>query len=119
MSVENVYVVGDVVEMKYLIMGRCVWMFFVLVGNKMGYVVGSNIVGKEIYFLGVFGISIIKFFDFEIGKIGFIEVEVMKEGYDVRMVFIKVGMRFYYYFGLKIIWFKGVVDNEINRFFGV
>ncbi len=93
-SVENVYAAGDVAETKHLITGRRVWMPpLAPAGNKMGYVAGSNIAGKEIHFPGVLGTSITKFLDLEIGKTGLTEAEAMKEGYDVRTAFIKAGTR--------------------------
>ncbi len=118
-SVENVYAAGDVAETRHLITGRRVWIPLAPVGNKMGYVAGSNIAGKEIHFPGVLGTSVTKFFDVEIGKTGLTEAEAMKEGYDVRTAFIKAGTRPHYYPGSRPIWLKGVVDNETNRLLGV
>ena len=118
-SVENVYAAGDVVETKHLLTGRRVWIPLAPPGNKMGYVAGSNIAGKEIHFPGVLGTSVTKFFDVEIGKTGLTETEAMGEGYDVRTAFIKAGTRPHYYPGSRSIWLKGVVDNETNRLLGV
>lgn len=118
-SVENVYAAGDVAETKHLITGRRVWIPLAPAGNKMGYVAGSNIAGKEVHFPGVLGTSVTKFFDVEIGKTGLTEAEAIREGYDVRTAFIKAGTRPHYYPGAKPIWLKGVVDNETNRLLGV
>ncbi|ASA77043.1 CoA-disulfide reductase [Thermococcus sp. 5-4] len=118
-SVENVYAAGDVAETKHLITGRRVWIPLAPVGNKMGYVAGSNIAGREVHFPGVLGTSVTKFFDVEIGKTGLTEAEAIREGYDVRTAFIKAGTRPHYYPGAKPIWLKGVVDNETNRLLGV
>ncbi|ASJ00485.1 CoA-disulfide reductase [Thermococcus gorgonarius] len=118
-SVENVYAAGDVAETKHLITGRRVWIPLAPPGNKMGYVAGSNIAGKEIHFPGVLGTSITKFLDLEIGKTGLTEAEAIKEGYDVRTAFIKANTKPHYYPGAREIWLKGVVDNETNRLLGV
>ncbi|WP_297551377.1 CoA-disulfide reductase [Thermococcus sp.] len=118
-SVENVYAAGDVAETKHLITGRRVWIPLAPAGNKMGYVAGSNIAGKELHFPGVLGTSVTKFFEVEIGKTGLTEAEAIKEGYDVRTAFIKASTRPHYYPGAKPIWLKGVVDNETNRLLGV
>jgi CoA-disulfide reductase len=118
-SVENVYATGDVAETKHLVTGRRVWIPLAPAGNKMGYVAGSNIAGKEIHFPGVLGTSVTKFLDLEIGKTGLTEMEAIREGYDVRTAFIKAGTRPHYYPGSKAIWLKGVVDNETNRLLGV
>ncbi len=118
-SVENVYAAGDVAETKHLITGRRVWIPLAPAGNKMGYVAGSNIAGKELRFPGVLGTSVTKFFEVEIGKTGLTEAEAIKEGYDVRTAFIKASTRPHYYPGAKPIWLKGVVDNETNRLLGV
>lgn len=91
-SVENVYAAGgDVAETRHLITGRRVWIPLAPAGNKMGYVAGSNIAGREIHFPGVLGTSVTKFLDLEIGKTGLTEAEAVKEGYDVRTAFIKAG----------------------------
>ncbi|NJE00100.1 CoA-disulfide reductase [Thermococcus sp. LS1] len=118
-SVENVYAAGDVAETRHIITGRRVWIPLAPPGNKMGYVAGSNIAGKEITFPGVLGTSITKFLDLEIGKTGLTEAEAVKEGYDVRTAFIKAKTRPHYYPGAKEIYLKGVVDNETNRLLGV
>ncbi|MCD6373634.1 MAG: CoA-disulfide reductase [Thermococcus sp.] len=118
-SVENVYAAGDVAETKHIITGRRVWIPLAPPGNKMGYVAGSNIAGKEIHFPGVLGTSVTKFLDLEIGKTGLTEAEAIKEGYDVRRAFIKAGTRPHYYPGAREVWLKGVVDNETNRLLGV
>ncbi|ASJ11938.1 CoA-disulfide reductase [Thermococcus thioreducens] len=118
-SVENVYAAGDVAETKHLITGRRVWMPLAPAGNKMGYVAGSNIAGKDIHFPGVLGTSITKFLDLEIGKTGLTEAEALKEGYDVRTAFIKARTKPHYYPGGREIWLKGVVDNETGRLLGV
>ncbi len=118
-SVENVYAAGDVAETRHLLTGRRVWIPLAPAGNKMGYVAGTNIAGKEVHFPGVLGTSVTKFFDVEIGKTGLTEAEAMKEGYDVRTAFIKAGTRPHYYPGSRPIWLKGVVDNETNRLLGL
>ena len=118
-SIENVYAAGDVAETRHMITGRRVWIPLAPIGNKMGYVAGSNIAGKEIHFPGVLGTSVTKFFDVEIGKTGLTEAEAIREGYDVRSAFIKAGTRPHYYPGARPIWLKGVVDNETNRLLGV
>ncbi len=118
-SVENVYAAGDVAETKHLITGRRVWMPLAPAGNKMGYVAGSNIAGKDIRFPGVLGTSITKFLDLEIGKTGLTEAEAINEGYDVRTAFIKARTKPHYYPGGREIWLKGVVDNETSRLLGV
>ncbi len=118
-SVENVYAAGDVAETKHLITGRRVWIPLAPAGNKMGYVAGSNIAGKELHFPGVLGTSVTKFFEVEIGKTGLTEAEAIREGYDVRTAFIKASTRPHYYPGARPIWLKGVVDNETNRLLGV
>uniref|UniRef100_UPI0026071A90 FAD-dependent oxidoreductase n=1 Tax=Thermococcus sp. TaxID=35749 RepID=UPI0026071A90 len=118
-NVENVYAAGDVAETRHIITGRRVWIPLAPAGNKMGYVAGSNIAGKEIHFPGVLGTSITKFFNVEIGKTGLTEAEAIKEGYDIRTAFIKATTRPHYYPGARTIWLKGVVDNETNRLLGV
>ncbi|ASJ10136.1 CoA-disulfide reductase [Thermococcus sp. P6] len=118
-SVENVYAAGDVAETRHVITRKRVWIPLAPAGNKMGYVAGSNIAGKEIHFPGVLGTSVTKFLDLEIGKTGLTESEAIEEGYDVRTAFIKAGTRPHYYPGGKEIRLKGVVDNETGRLLGV
>ncbi|NJE07069.1 CoA-disulfide reductase [Thermococcus sp. M39] len=118
-SVENVYAAGDVAETKHIITGRRVWVPLAPPGNKMGYVAGSNIAGKEIHFPGVLGTSITKFMDLEIGKTGLTESEALKEGYDVKTAFIEARTKPHYYPGGKKIWLKAVADKETNKLLGL
>ncbi|AHF79473.1 CoA-disulfide reductase [Thermococcus paralvinellae] len=118
-SIENVYAAGDVAETKHLITGKRVWVPLAPPGNKMGYVAGSNIAGKEIHFPGVLGTSITKFMDLEIGKTGLTESEALKEGYEVKTAFIEARTKPHYYPGGKKIWLKAVADKETNKLLGL
>lgn len=71
----DIYVVGDVVEVKSIIIGKNVWIFLVGFVNKQGRVVGCNVVGGNLEFKGVIGSFIIKVFDWVLVKVGFSEVE--------------------------------------------
>lgn len=118
-SIENVYAAGDVAETRHLITGRRVWVPLAPLGNKMGYVAGSNIAGVDITFPGVLGTQITKFMDLEIGKTGLSEAEALKEGYDVKTAFIEARTKPHYYPGGKKIWLKAVADKETNKLLGL
>ena len=118
-SVENVYAAGDVAETRHLITKRRVWIPLAPVGNKMGYVAGSNIAGNSITFPGILGTQITKFMDLEIGKTGLSEAEAIKEGYDVKTAFIEAKTKPHYYLGAKKIWLKAIAKKGTNKLLGL
>ncbi len=117
-SVRNVYAAGDVAETVHMVTKRPIWMPFAPVANKMGFVAGNNIAGKEMEFPGVVGTMITKYKDYFIAKTGISEAEAKHYGIKVYSAMIKSKTRARYYPGGKDIYVKLIAEEGTNRIVG-
>jgi CoA-disulfide reductase len=117
-SFRNVYAAGDVAESIHMVTKKPVWMPFAPVANKMGFVAGSNIAGKEMEFPGVVGTMITKYKDYFIAKTGISEAEAKRYGIKVYSAMIKSKTRARYYPGGKDIYVKLIAEEGSNKVVG-
>jgi len=117
-NVKNVYAAGDIAETKNIVTGKEFWIPFAPVANKMGYVAGSNIGGKEMEFPGSIGTMITKYKDMYIAKTGLLENEAKGNGFNVISSMIHTKTRARYYPGSKDIFVKLIAEEETNRILG-
>ncbi len=87
-TVENVYAAGDCAESINVVTGKPDWIPLAAPANKMGYVAGVNMAGKELHYPGSLKSQLTSFYDLEIGKVGLSEHEAIREGYEVVSAFI-------------------------------
>lgn len=87
-NVENVYAAGDCAEITNVITQKPDWIPLAAPANKMGFVAGSNIAGKQMKFPGALKSQMTSFRDLEIGKTGLSEKEAKKHGFDAISVTI-------------------------------
>ncbi|MGO1580191.1 MAG: DsrE/DsrF/DrsH-like family protein [Peptoniphilaceae bacterium] len=80
-SVEDVYAVGDIIEIKNKISGLQTMIPLAGIANKQGRAVAANILGKkEEKFDGAIGTSVVKVFDLTIAATGENEKSLNKRG---------------------------------------
>ena len=117
-SLEGVYAAGDAVEHTDIVSRRRVWRPFAQVANKMGYVAGSNIGGREAVFPGSVGTSTFKVFDLVVARTGLDEAEAEKAGFKPVSATLEGGTRAHYIPGRVRIALKVVADEETGRLLG-
>ncbi|MEB3825334.1 MAG: FAD-dependent oxidoreductase [Desulfurococcales archaeon] len=117
-SVEDVYAVGDAVETVNLVTGRRGWFPFAQVANKMGYVAGSNIGGREAVFPGATGTSTLKVFDTTVARTGLTEDEAVRLGYNVVTAKLDARTKAHYIPGGKKFTLKVIADADTGRLLG-
>ncbi len=117
-SVDYVYAVGDAVEHTDLVTGKRVWRPFAQIANKMGYVAGSNIAGREAVFPGSVGTSTFKTFDLIAARTGLSASEAEKHGFKPIEVSLTGGTRAHYIPGGTRIRLKVVADEDTGRLLG-
>ncbi len=115
---ENVYAVGDAVEHTDIVTGRRVWRPFAQIANKMGYVAGSNIGGREAVFPGSVGTSTFKTFNIVAARTGLSAAEAEKAGFKPIEAKLEAGTRAHYIPGSARITLKVVADEETGRLLG-
>ncbi|TRM85118.1 CoA-disulfide reductase [Sulfolobus sp. F3] len=117
-NVHNVYAAGDNVESINIITKKPSWVPFAPVANKMGFVAGSNIGGKDIRFPGVIDTQITKFDEYIIGKTGITENEAKRLGIKTVSAIVHHKTRARYYPGSKDIIVKLVAEENSMRIIG-
>ena len=117
-SVENIYAVGDAVEHTDIVTGKRVWRPFAQVANKMGYIAGSNIGGREAVFLGSVGTSTFKTFDMVVARTGLSKAEAEKHGFNAIEASLEGGTKAHYIPGGTRIKLKVVADADTGRLLG-
>lgn len=117
-SVENVYAAGDSTESINIITKKPDWVPFAPVANKMGFVAGNNIGGKDVTFPGVVGTMITKFEEFIIGKTGVTENEAKRYNIKTVSAIVHHKTRARYYPGSKDIIVKLIAEADTMRIIG-
>jgi CoA-disulfide reductase len=117
-SVPNVYAAGDAAESVNIITKKPDWIPFAPVANKMGFVAGNNIGGKEVTFPGVVGTMITKFKEYIIGKTGLTENEARRYGIKTVSAIVHHKTRARYYPGGKDIIVKLIAEENSMRIIG-
>ncbi len=117
-TVEDVYAIGDVAEHTDLVSGRRVWRPFAPVANKMGYIVGSILAGREASFPGSVGTSTFKAFDMVAARTGLSAEEAKKLGYNVEVASLEGYTKAHYIPGRKKLYLRVVADADTGRLLG-
>jgi len=115
---EGVYAVGDAVEHTDIVTGARVWRPFAQIANKMGYVAGSNIGGREAVFPGSVGTSTFKTFETVVARTGLSASQAEKHGFKPIEVKLEAGTRAHYIPGGTKITLKVVADEDTGRLLG-
>jgi len=114
----DVYAIGDMTEHKDIITGRMVWRPFAPAANKMGYVAGTNVAGRDAIFPGSVGTSTFKTFDLVIAATGLNKAEAEKLGYKVVEASLTGHTTAHYMPGAKEVNLKVIADEDTGRLLG-
>ncbi len=110
-SAEDVYAVGDVVEVRDFLTGKAAFVPLAGPANRQGRIAADNICGIRSLYGGTQGSSVIKAFDMTVAVTGLNERAVEKAGVEYDKTYIYAGSHASYYPGsakmcLKILWEK-------------
>jgi len=89
-SVKGVYAAGDCAETINLVTGESDWIPLAAPANKMGYVAGVNMAGKDMEFPGAVKSMLTSFYGLEIGKAGLSEREAKSKGIDTLSATVRM-----------------------------
>ena len=117
-SDENIYAVGDVVEVNNPIVNDK--MFIPLAGpaNKQGRIVAENIIGRKSKYNGTIGTSILKVFDLTIAATGVTEKYLKSKNIDHKSFIIVKSNHASYYPNSSDIIFKLIFDRKNGKIYG-
>lgn len=117
-SLPYIFAAGDNVETTHIVTGKKTWSPFAQVANKMGYVVGSNIAGKNIVFPGVAGTSVVKLFGIVVAGTGLKEEKALQEGFEPVKAVIEAPTKPRYIPGHGKVLIKVIADKKTGRLLG-
>ena len=87
-SVQDIYAVGDAVQVKHYVTGADALISLAGPANKQGRIAADNICGKDSRYAGSQGSSVIKVFDLTAATTGINETNAKKAGIDVDSVIL-------------------------------
>jgi len=117
-SDQDIYAVGDAVQVKHSVTGEDALIALAGPANKQGRIAADNICGGDSRYSGSQGSSVIKIFDMTAAATGINETNAKKTGLDVDTVILSPMSHAGYYPGGKLITMKVVFEKETYRLLG-
>lgn len=115
----DIYAAGDCTEKLNLLTGQTMLMPMGSVSNKEGRVAGTRVVGGEASFAGIVGTTVLKVFDWNVGRTGLSTAQAERLGLDFVSATVAGGDKPHYYPGSKPIVLRLLADRKTRRLLGV
>ncbi len=113
---ENIYAVGDMVEVVHFVNGEKRMIPLAGPANKMGRMAADNICGMNRKYNGSQGTGVVKVFDMTSASVGLNEKDLKNAGMEIRkdyrVTIIHPGSHAGYYPGASTITLKLIFDND-------
>ncbi len=110
--VEDIYAIGDAVEVQDYIDGTQTAIALAWPANRQGRLVADHIAGKKIHYNGSLGSSIVKVFDLTIASTGNNEKTLKRKNVPYKFIYISRGSHAGYYPGAQDIFIKMLFSPE-------
>ncbi len=117
-SVQDIYAVGDAVQVKHYITGEDALIALAGPANKQGRIAADNICGGDSRYQGSQGSSVLKIFDLTAASTGINETHAKRLGLDVDTVILSPMSHAGYYPGGKLMTMKVVFEKQTYRLLG-
>lgn len=117
-SNEDIYAVGDAVEVVDYISGIEAMIPLAGPANRQGRIAANNMMGKKEIYQGTLGTSIAKVFDLTVASTGNNEKTLKRLGIPYEVVHIHPSSHAGYYPGAEPISLKLIFDQQTGRIFG-
>lgn len=117
-SIEDIYAVGDAVQVKHYVTGDDALISLAGPANKQGRIAADNICGGDSHYLGSQGSSVIKVFDMTAATTGINETNAKKAGLQTDKVILSPMSHAGYYPGGKVMTMKVVFEKDTYRLLG-
>ncbi|MGI6224995.1 MAG: FAD-dependent oxidoreductase [Peptococcales bacterium] len=114
----DIYACGDCVVSEHIISGKKAYVPLGSTANKQGRIVGTNITGGREAFPGILGTSIVKIFDWNVGRVGLSVKEAQRLGYEVAAAFVPGPDKAHFFPGKKLILIKLIADRKTGKMLG-
>lgn len=117
-SIDSIYSAGDCATVHHLVRDENVYIPLATTANKLGRIVGENLVGMDTEFQGTLGSAAVKVIDLEAGRTGITENEAKNMGINYKTVFIKDKNQTNYYPGREDIYIKLIYNADSRVLLG-
>ncbi|MCC5911085.1 MAG: FAD-dependent oxidoreductase, partial [Clostridiaceae bacterium] len=117
-SDENIYAIGDAIEVADYIHGQSTMIPLAGPANKQGRIVANNIVGKKEEYEGTMGTSVAKVFDMTVAATGNNEKALKRLGMKYKAIHIHPGSHAGYYPGAFPIALKLLFNPKNGKILG-
>lgn len=121
-SDENIYAVGDVIEVNDFVMGGKTMIALAGPANKQGRIVANNIAGKKEVYEATMGTSVAQVFDLSVASTGTNEKmlirEGLKENVDYRKIYVTQNSHAGYYPGAVPLTIKLIFSMDGTKIYG-
>jgi len=114
----DIYAGGDCVENVNRITGKKMLAPMGSTANKHGRIIGTNITGGREKFPGVLGTTVVKVFDYNMGRVGLTEAQARAEGYAIETCLIPCLDHAAYFPGARKMLFKLIAESETGVVLG-
>lgn len=117
-SAEDIYAVGDAVEVHHRVSGKPTLLALAGPANKQARIAADNMLGGDRRFAGVQGTSVLKLFDMTIAATGLNEKLAVAEGIVAESVVASPSSHAGYYPGSSLMTIKALFSPEDGRILG-
>ena len=117
-SAEDVFAVGDAVQIKNSVSGQNALISLAGPANKQARIAADNICGMQSHYRGAQGSSILKLFDYTVAATGLSETAARQQGIETEKVILSPMNHAGYYPGGAVMTLKVVFDKNTLRLLG-
>ncbi|GMB01960.1 CoA-disulfide reductase [Pelosinus sp. IPA-1] len=117
-SIPDIYAAGDCATVPHFITNGNAYIPLATTANKIGKIVGENLVGKGSVFPGTLGSAAVRTLEFEAGRTGLTEKDVVKAGIPYGSVFVRDKNHSNYLPGQSDIFVKLIYGKETRKLLG-
>lgn len=117
-NIKDIYAAGDCSLIYDLVKGKNAYITLATSANKMGRVIGENLAGNKVEFIGSMASSCIQVMGLEAGRTGITEDDAKSLNIDYKTTFIKDKNQTNYYPGQEDIYVKLIYDSKTKVILG-
>lgn len=117
-NIPDIYAAGDCAEIYHLVKEGNSYIPLATTANKCGRIVGANLAGEQIKFVGTLGSAAIKVGEIELARTGLSENEIKDLQLDYKAVMVKTSNLPHYYPKAAPVWFKVFYERGTHRILG-
>lgn len=117
-NVEDIYAVGDAIEVKDFVSGKTAFIPLAGPANKQGRIAADNVCGLDSCYTGTQGSAVLKLFDMTVATTGLNEKTAKVTGIDYDKTYIYSASHASYYPGAKNMSIKAIWDKESLKILG-